>query len=50
MSYVCLCSQVITCFYKIPMGRNKGEDVTALEDELKDKFVKLNEVSCRFVY
>jgi len=36
--------KVTPYFYKIPMGKNKGEDVTPLEAELKDKFVKLNEV------
>ncbi|XP_061767589.1 glutathione S-transferase omega-1-like isoform X1 [Nerophis ophidion] len=29
--------------YKIPMGRQKGEDVSGLLDELKEKFNKLNE-------
>lgn len=37
-------SKVIPFFYKIPMGRKNGEDVTGLVDELKEKFVKLNEV------
>ncbi|XP_029304971.1 glutathione S-transferase omega-1-like [Cottoperca gobio] len=36
-------SKVIPYFYKIPMGRKKGEDVSALEGELKEKFGKLNE-------
>lgn len=27
------------------MGRNKGEDVSGLECELKEKLAKLNEVS-----
>ena len=33
-------------FYKIPTGRKNGEDVSGLEAELKEKFTKLNEVSC----
>ncbi|XP_052007644.1 glutathione S-transferase omega-1 [Xyrauchen texanus] len=36
-------SKVIPFFYKIPMGRKNGEDVSALETELKDKLSKLNE-------
>lgn len=31
-------------FYKIPMGRRNGEDVSGLEAELKEKLAKLNEV------
>ncbi|MCI4376309.1 hypothetical protein PGIGA_G00187130 [Pangasianodon gigas] len=37
-------SKVIPLFYKIPMTRNKGEDVSALEAELKEKLSKLNKV------
>lgn len=36
-------SKVVPYFYKIPMGRKNGEDVSALEGELKEKFAKLNE-------
>ncbi|XP_051504632.1 glutathione S-transferase omega-1 [Myxocyprinus asiaticus] len=36
-------SKVTPFFYKIPMGRKNGEDVSALETELKDKLSKLNE-------
>lgn len=36
-------SKVTPYFYKIPMGRKNGEDVSGLEAELKEKFVKLNE-------
>uniref|UniRef100_A0A4W6CRZ8 Glutathione S-transferase omega n=1 Tax=Lates calcarifer TaxID=8187 RepID=A0A4W6CRZ8_LATCA len=36
-------SKVVPYFYKIPTGRNKGEDVSGLETELKEKFAKLNE-------
>lgn len=36
--------QIIPLFYKIPMTRVKGEDVSALEEELKEKFSKLNKV------
>ncbi|CAI5654360.1 unnamed protein product [Oreochromis niloticus] len=36
-------SKVIPYFYKIPMDRKKGEDVSGLEAELKEKFAKLNE-------
>ncbi|XP_023144348.2 glutathione S-transferase omega-1-like [Amphiprion ocellaris] len=36
-------SKVLPLFYKIPMGRRKGDDVTGLEAELKEKFGKLNE-------
>ncbi|GAA6229333.1 glutathione S-transferase omega-1 [Lates japonicus] len=36
-------SKVVPYFYKIPTGRNKGEDVSGLETELKQKFAKLNE-------
>lgn len=31
-------------FYKIPMGKNKGEDVSELQAELKDKLTHLNKV------
>jgi len=31
-------------FYKIPVNRAKGEDVSALEAELKEKLSQLNEV------
>jgi len=37
-------SKVIPYFYKIAGSRNKGEDVTTLEDELKEKFAKLDEL------
>ena len=37
--------QVIPYFYKIPMGKRSGEDVSALEGELKEKLAKLNEAS-----
>ncbi|XP_026992135.2 glutathione S-transferase omega-1-like [Tachysurus fulvidraco] len=37
-------SKVIPLFYKIPMGKNKGEDVSAIEAELKEKLSKLNKV------
>ncbi|XP_028278742.1 glutathione S-transferase omega-1-like [Parambassis ranga] len=36
-------SKVVPYFYKIPAGRNNGEDVSGLEAELKEKFSKLNE-------
>uniref|UniRef100_A0AAQ5Y4K3 Glutathione S-transferase omega n=1 Tax=Amphiprion ocellaris TaxID=80972 RepID=A0AAQ5Y4K3_AMPOC len=36
-------SKVLPLFYKIPMGRRNGDDVTGLEAELKEKFGKLNE-------
>ncbi|XP_039994471.1 glutathione S-transferase omega-1-like isoform X1 [Xiphias gladius] len=36
-------SKVVPYFYKIPAGRNNGEDVSGLEAELKEKFAKLNE-------
>ncbi|KAL7383694.1 hypothetical protein ABVT39_016125 [Epinephelus coioides] len=36
-------SKVTPYFYKIPMGRRNGDDVSALEAELKEKFAKLNE-------
>ncbi|XP_041866470.1 glutathione S-transferase omega-1-like [Melanotaenia boesemani] len=36
-------SKVIPYYYKITAGRGKGEDVSGLEVELKEKFVKLNE-------
>ncbi|XP_035652652.1 glutathione S-transferase omega-1-like [Oncorhynchus keta] len=36
-------SKVTPYFYKIPMGKKNGEDISVLEGELKEKFVKLNE-------
>ncbi|KAF4105783.1 glutathione S-transferase omega-1-like isoform X1 [Onychostoma macrolepis] len=36
-------SKVIPYFYKIPVGKTKGEDVSALEAELKEKLVQFNE-------
>lgn len=36
-------SKITQYMYQIPMGRRKGEDVSGLEDELKQKFAKLNE-------
>ncbi|XP_067466405.1 glutathione S-transferase omega-1-like [Thunnus thynnus] len=36
-------SKITPYFYKIPMGRKNGEDVSGLEAELKEKFSKLNE-------
>uniref|UniRef100_A0A3Q1ERP1 Glutathione S-transferase omega n=1 Tax=Acanthochromis polyacanthus TaxID=80966 RepID=A0A3Q1ERP1_9TELE len=36
-------SKVTPYFYRIPMGRRNGDDVSGLETELKDKFGKLNE-------
>ncbi|KAG7272459.1 hypothetical protein CRUP_031386 [Coryphaenoides rupestris] len=36
-------SKVTPYFYKIPMGRRNGDNVSGLEGELKEKFVKLNE-------
>ncbi|XP_026164312.1 glutathione S-transferase omega-1 [Mastacembelus armatus] len=36
-------SKVVPYFYKIPAGRNNGEDVSGLEAELQEKFAKLNE-------
>lgn len=35
-------SKVTPYFYKIPTGRKNGEDVSALVEELKDKFAQLN--------
>ncbi|KAF4090450.1 hypothetical protein AMELA_G00051940 [Ameiurus melas] len=37
-------SKVVPLFYKIPMTRIKGEDVSALEAELREKLSKLNKV------
>lgn len=37
-------SQVTPYFYKIPMGRKNGEDVSGLEAELKEKLAKLDKV------
>lgn len=36
--------QIVPYFYKIPMGRTNGDDVSGLEAELKEKMAKLNEV------
>ncbi|KAM4607662.1 glutathione S-transferase omega-1-like [Polymixia lowei] len=36
-------SKITPYFYKIPMGRRNGEDVSTLEGELKEKLAKLNE-------
>ncbi|KAA8583703.1 glutathione S-transferase omega-1 [Etheostoma spectabile] len=36
-------SKITPYFYKIPMGRKNGEDVSGLEAELKEKLSKLNE-------
>ncbi|XP_070818811.1 glutathione S-transferase omega-1-like [Chaetodon trifascialis] len=36
-------SKIIPYFYKIPMGRTRGQDVSGLEGELKQKFAKFNE-------
>lgn len=36
-------SKIIPYFYKIPMGRKNGDDVSGLEAELKEKFVKLDQ-------
>ncbi|XP_032408918.1 glutathione S-transferase omega-1-like [Xiphophorus hellerii] len=36
-------SKVIPYFYKIPLARRTGEDVSTQEVELKEKFAKLNE-------
>ncbi|XP_054455757.1 glutathione S-transferase omega-1-like [Anoplopoma fimbria] len=36
-------SKITPYFYKIPMGRKKGEDVSGLEAELNEKLSKLNE-------
>ena len=43
--YVVMFPQVIPYFYKIPMGKRGGEDVSALEGELKEKLANLNEAS-----
>ncbi|XP_076142177.1 glutathione S-transferase omega-1-like [Alosa pseudoharengus] len=37
-------SKVTPYFYKIPMGKKNGEDVSSLEAELKERLSKLNEV------
>ncbi|XP_072533096.1 glutathione S-transferase omega-1-like [Salminus brasiliensis] len=37
-------SKIIPLFYKIPGSKHKGEDVSALETELKEKLSKLNKV------
>ncbi|KAM9477238.1 glutathione S-transferase omega-1-like [Clarias gariepinus] len=37
-------SKVIPLFYKIPMTKIKGEDVSALEAELREKLSKMNKV------
>lgn len=39
-----MCLQIVPYFYKIPMGRRNGDDVSGLEAELKGKLAKLNEV------
>ncbi|XP_037638859.1 glutathione S-transferase omega-1-like [Sebastes umbrosus] len=36
-------SKITPYFYKIPMGRRNGQDVSELEAELKEKLSKLNE-------
>ncbi|XP_030012522.1 glutathione S-transferase omega-1 isoform X1 [Sphaeramia orbicularis] len=36
-------SKVTPYFYKIPTAKTKGEDISGLEAELKEKFAKLNE-------
>ncbi|KAJ8402752.1 hypothetical protein AAFF_G00364240 [Aldrovandia affinis] len=36
-------SKVTPYFYKIPMGRRSGEDISKLEEELKEKLNQLNE-------
>ncbi|KAG9337966.1 hypothetical protein JZ751_027303 [Albula glossodonta] len=36
-------SKIVPYFYKIPTGRRNGEDTSKLEEELKEKLVKLNE-------
>ncbi|XP_062319772.1 glutathione S-transferase omega-1-like [Osmerus eperlanus] len=36
-------SKITPYFYKIPMGRTKGEDVSTLVKELKEKFNQLND-------
>ena len=40
--------QVTPYFYKIPMGKKNGEDVSGLEAELKEKLSKLNEVNFHY--
>lgn len=37
-------SKITPHFYKIPMGKKNGDDVSGLEAELKEKLVNLNEV------
>ncbi|KAI7805545.1 glutathione S-transferase omega-1-like [Triplophysa rosa] len=37
-------SKVTPFFYKIPMGKNKGADVSELQTELKDKLTHLNKM------
>uniref|UniRef100_A0A8C1ZAT5 Glutathione S-transferase omega n=1 Tax=Cyprinus carpio TaxID=7962 RepID=A0A8C1ZAT5_CYPCA len=37
-------SKVIPYFYKIPVSKAKGEDVSALEAELKEKLAQFNEI------
>ncbi|KAI2657817.1 Glutathione S-transferase omega-1 [Labeo rohita] len=37
-------SKVTPYFYKIPVGKAKGEDVSALEKELEEKFAQFNEI------
>ncbi len=38
--------QVVPYFYKISMGKERGEDVSAAEVEFTEKVSQLNEVSC----
>ncbi|KAM3863309.1 glutathione S-transferase omega-1-like [Diretmus argenteus] len=35
-------SKITPYFYKIPIGKKKGEDISGMEAELKKKFVELN--------
>lgn len=37
-------SQIIPYLYKISMGRRKGEDISGLEAELKEKLAQLDKV------
>ncbi|XP_030627047.1 glutathione S-transferase omega-1 [Chanos chanos] len=37
-------SKVVPFFYKIPVAKRNGEDVTALEGELREKLSKFNEI------
>lgn len=38
------CPQIVPYFYKIPMVKKNGQDVSGLETELKEKLTKLNKV------